>query len=301
MAGVLRWWTAQEGGARRRDAGDARRRALGSRRHVGGPGDHLRGIAVGRADAGAGRRRRAAAADHAEREPAARCGTRGPRSFRISACCSSRSTRWPSTVLTASWQPCRSSPQDRGKCPGGGRSWRAWMSPARQPQTRSSSRAEPRLEAMAFDPLRVATAGAPRAVVAPVAHGSGAGAVCALADRIARYGSPRRRRLPPRHSGLAWWSPSGFQAVTDEVRRLRGRDPLAGRHAGRRRQHRRRPGRRLDHRRAPRHRHPPDPQRHQFIPGMVGRWPDRLLRVACRRRVRVMEDETRRASRPRRD
>ena len=77
------------------------------------------------------------------------------------------------------------------------------------------------IEAIAFDPLRVATAGVPRAVVAPVGTAQG------LAQfAVSPTGSLVWVATPASTSaaspGLAWWSPSGFQAVADEVRRLRG-------------------------------------------------------------------------------
>ena len=77
------------------------------------------------------------------------------------------------------------------------------------------------IEAIAFDPVRVATAGVPRAVVAPVGTAQG------LAQfAVSPTGSLVWVATPASASaaspGLAWWSPSGFQAVADEVRRLRG-------------------------------------------------------------------------------
>jgi eukaryotic-like serine/threonine-protein kinase len=77
------------------------------------------------------------------------------------------------------------------------------------------------LEAIAFDPIRLAVAGTPSAVLAPVATVNGR-AHYALAQNgsIAWAVSPSHSS-PPRELGLAWWSPSGLLAATDEVRRLR--------------------------------------------------------------------------------
>lgn len=77
------------------------------------------------------------------------------------------------------------------------------------------------IEAMSFDPLRVATAGVPRAVVAPVATAQGlAQFALSPAGSLVWIASPASTSAAS--PGLAWWSPSGFQAVADEVRRLRG-------------------------------------------------------------------------------
>jgi DNA-binding winged helix-turn-helix (wHTH) protein/Tol biopolymer transport system component len=74
------------------------------------------------------------------------------------------------------------------------------------------------LDAIAFDPIRIAVAGAPRAVLAPVATARGRAhyALSATGSLVAAV-TPA-----PSSPGLAWWSPPGFQAAADEVRRLRG-------------------------------------------------------------------------------
>ena len=143
------------------------------------------------------------------------------------------------------------------------------------------------LEAIAFDPIRMAVAGTPRAVVAPVATAHGRRTTRSRrADRSPGPSRPRpsSAELP----GLAWWSPSGFQAATDEIRRLRDAalSPDGSRIAGVNIEGA--PGGRLGDRRAPWHGDPPDAQRHQLIADLVRRRPDRLLRVAGRRRVRDM-------------
>ena len=74
------------------------------------------------------------------------------------------------------------------------------------------------LQAMAFDPVRMAAAGAPRAVLAPVATARGRAqyALSATGSLVAAVTSA------PASPGLMWWSPSGFRAAADESRRLRG-------------------------------------------------------------------------------
>jgi serine/threonine-protein kinase len=75
------------------------------------------------------------------------------------------------------------------------------------------------LEALAFDPIRLAVAGSPRAVLAPIAtvHGRAHYAL-SQSGSVAWAMTPSS---PSREVGLTWWSPSGFQAATDEVRPLR--------------------------------------------------------------------------------
>ena len=76
------------------------------------------------------------------------------------------------------------------------------------------------LAAIAFDPIRMAVAGTPRAVLAPIATARGR-AHYALSQTgsiaWAVSASPSSSRAP----GLSWWSTSGFQAATEEIRRLR--------------------------------------------------------------------------------
>ena len=145
------------------------------------------------------------------------------------------------------------------------------------------------LDAIAFDPIRMAAAGAPRAVMAPVATTRGRAnyALSATGSLVAAV--PPAPSSPPVAPGLTWWSPSGFQAAADEVRRLRGANlsPEGTRVAGVNR--RGRPRRRLGDRRRSRHRDTPDAQRNQLIADLVRRWPDHLLCVTHRRRVRDLE------------
>jgi Tol biopolymer transport system component len=77
------------------------------------------------------------------------------------------------------------------------------------------------LDAMAFDPVRMAAAGAPRAVLAPVAAAGGR-AHYALSQTGSLAWVEAPAASSPSSQGLAWWSPPGFQAATDEIRRLRG-------------------------------------------------------------------------------
>lgn len=74
------------------------------------------------------------------------------------------------------------------------------------------------LQAIGFDPTRMAAAGAPRAVLASVATARGGAqyALSATGSLVAAITSA------PASPGLVWWSPSGFQAVPEEARRLRG-------------------------------------------------------------------------------
>ena len=69
------------------------------------------------------------------------------------------------------------------------------------------------LEAIAFDPIRMAVAGAPRAVLAPVAAARGRAqyALSATGSLVAAVsvGAGLGSGAP----GLVWWSPSGFQAA----------------------------------------------------------------------------------------
>jgi eukaryotic-like serine/threonine-protein kinase len=77
------------------------------------------------------------------------------------------------------------------------------------------------LQAIAFDPIRMAVAGAPRAVLAPVATARGRAqyALSATGSLVAAVTSaPPSSPVAP---GLVWWSPAGFQAVAEEARRLR--------------------------------------------------------------------------------
>ena len=145
------------------------------------------------------------------------------------------------------------------------------------------------LDAIAFDPIRMAAAGAPRAVMAPVATTRGRAnyALSATGSLVAAV--PPAPSSPPVAPGLAWWSPSGFQAAADEVRRLRGANlsPEGTRVAGVIVE-----GARADvwvSRRRSRHRDTPDAQRNQLVADLVRRWPDPLLCVTHRRRVRDLE------------
>jgi serine/threonine-protein kinase len=76
------------------------------------------------------------------------------------------------------------------------------------------------IDVIAFDPVRMATAGAPRAAVAPVATAQG------LAQFALSPSGTLVWAVTPASSsavlpGLAWWTPSGYQAAPDEVSRLR--------------------------------------------------------------------------------
>jgi len=89
------------------------------------------------------------------------------------------------------------------------------------------------LDAIAFDPIRMAVAGTPRTVVAPVATargrahyalsqtGSLAWAVTPSPSSPSSPSSLSSASSPSGSPGLAWWSPSGFQAAADELRQLR--------------------------------------------------------------------------------
>ncbi len=81
------------------------------------------------------------------------------------------------------------------------------------------------LQAISFDPIRLAVAGTPRVVLGPTAtaHGrahyalSQTGSVAwAVTPSSSPSSGPSSGEL-----GLSWWSPPGFQATTDEIRRLR--------------------------------------------------------------------------------
>ena len=78
----------------------------------------------------------------------------------------------------------------------------------------------PELAAMIFDPQRSATAGAPRSVVASVGTARGrAQFALSPSGSLVWVGTPASSL--PSASGLAWWTPSGFQDAPDEVSRLR--------------------------------------------------------------------------------
>ena len=78
----------------------------------------------------------------------------------------------------------------------------------------------PELAAMTFDPQRSATAGAPRSVVASVGTARGrAQFALSPSGSLVWAGTPASSL--PSASGLAWWTPSGFQDAPDEVSRLR--------------------------------------------------------------------------------
>jgi DNA-binding winged helix-turn-helix (wHTH) protein/Tol biopolymer transport system component len=79
----------------------------------------------------------------------------------------------------------------------------------------------PELDAIAFDPVRMATAGTPRAVVGPIATAQGlAQYAVSSTGSIVWAVAPVPPSLLPFE--LGWWSPSGFQSAADEIRRLRG-------------------------------------------------------------------------------
>jgi serine/threonine-protein kinase len=77
------------------------------------------------------------------------------------------------------------------------------------------------LEAIAFDPIRMAVAGTPRAVLAPVATVQGRAHYALSQTGSIAWAVTPAQSSPSGALGLTWWSSSGFQAATDEVRRLR--------------------------------------------------------------------------------
>ncbi len=121
------------------------------------------------------------------------------------------------------------------------------------------------LQAIAFDPIRMAAAGAPRAVLAPVATARGRAqyALSATGSLVAAITSA------PASPGLVWWSPSGFQAAAEEARRLRGAtlSPDGTRVTGVNVEGG--AGRRLGDRRRSRHRDASDAQRSQLVADLV--------------------------------
>ena len=137
----------------------------------------------------------------------------------------------------------------------------------------------PELDAIAFDPVRMATAGTPRAVVAPIATAQGlAQYAVSSTGSIVWAVAPVPPSLSPFE--LGWWSPSGFQSAADEISTAAGSHPLARRHAGGGRHCRRVPRRRLAGRCRSWHRNTIDPHRHQRIADLVGGRADGLLRLA---------------------
>ena len=79
----------------------------------------------------------------------------------------------------------------------------------------------PELEAILFDPIRLAVAGTPRAVLAPIATVHGRAHYALAQNGLAAWAVTPSPPPASRELGVAWWSPSGFQAATDETRRLR--------------------------------------------------------------------------------
>ena len=142
------------------------------------------------------------------------------------------------------------------------------------------------LEAIAFDPIRLAVAGTPRAVLAPIATVHGRAHYALSQNGSVAWAMTPSPSSPSRALGLTWWSPSGFQAATDEVRRLRDAvlSPDGSRLAGVNLEGARADVWVTDVRRGTATR-----LTHSGInasPDLVRRRPDRLLRVADRRRVR---------------
>ena len=146
------------------------------------------------------------------------------------------------------------------------------------------------LDAMAFDPVRLAAAGPPRTVVAPVATAQGL-AHYAVTPTGSLIWADAPASSSPTPSGLAWWSPTGVHAEAADITQLRGaslsRDGsrLAGVVIE---------GSRSDIwvvRCQSRHRDPADAQRNQRVTDLVGGRPHDLLRRAERRRVQRVEPE----------
>ena len=77
------------------------------------------------------------------------------------------------------------------------------------------------LDAMAFDPVRLAAAGPPRTVVAPVATAQGL-AQYAVTPTGSLIWADAPASSSPTPSGLAWWSPTGVQAAAADITQLRG-------------------------------------------------------------------------------
>jgi hypothetical protein len=77
------------------------------------------------------------------------------------------------------------------------------------------------LDAMAFDAVRLAAAGPPRTVVAPVAIAQGL-AQYAVTPTGSLIWADAPASTSPTLSGLAWWSPTGVQAAAADITQLRG-------------------------------------------------------------------------------
>ena len=77
------------------------------------------------------------------------------------------------------------------------------------------------LDAMAFDPVRLAAAGPPRTVVAPVATAQGL-AHYAVTPTGSLIWADAPASSSPTPSGLAWWSPTGVHAEAADITQLRG-------------------------------------------------------------------------------
>ena len=77
------------------------------------------------------------------------------------------------------------------------------------------------LEAIAFDPVRMAVAGTPRTVESAVATGHGRAHYALSHVGSLAWATAPAQASSARETGLTWWSPAGYQAVTDDIRRLR--------------------------------------------------------------------------------
>jgi serine/threonine-protein kinase len=77
------------------------------------------------------------------------------------------------------------------------------------------------LEAIAFDPVRMAVAGTPRAALASVATAQGRGHY-ALSQNGSLVWAVAPASAAAASAGLTWWSPAGPQTAADEVRQLQG-------------------------------------------------------------------------------
>jgi Tol biopolymer transport system component len=75
------------------------------------------------------------------------------------------------------------------------------------------------LDAMAFDPVRLAAAGPPRTVVAPVATAQGLAQYAVTSTGSLIWADAPSSSATP--SGLAWWSPTGVQAAAADIAHLR--------------------------------------------------------------------------------